>query len=59
MEVIVVMRIMASLIVGYMLTAQALPIEIFHQMDHAAWADRFADVLLYGIADHTEHEEPQ
>jgi AcrR family transcriptional regulator len=50
-EIVVVVRMMASLIIGYMITEQALPLEFFHQMDHAEWADRFADVLLYGIAE--------
>jgi AcrR family transcriptional regulator len=50
-EVVVVLRMMASLIIGYMVTAQALPIELFHQMDHAQWAEQFANVLLYGIAE--------
>lgn len=50
-EVITLMRTMASLMVGYIITAQALPIAMFHELDHEEWADRFASILLYGIAE--------
>lgn len=49
--VVVLLRFMASLIIGYMITSRAISVDFFHQLDHAQWADRFADVLLYGIAD--------
>jgi AcrR family transcriptional regulator len=50
-EVSVVLRMMASLVIGYVITAQGLPVEFFHQMDHAQWADQFTNVLLYGIVE--------
>ncbi|MBN1564162.1 MAG: TetR/AcrR family transcriptional regulator [Anaerolineae bacterium] len=50
-EVVVVLRMMASLIIGYMITDRALPIEFFHQLDHDQWSEQFANVVLYGIAD--------
>lgn len=50
-EQIVWMRLMASLIIGYMVTARNAPIAIFRQYSDEEWADRFAEILLYGVSD--------
>lgn len=46
------MRLMACLILGYVITDQIAPRTLFGQFDQQEWADYFADALLYGIASH-------
>ena len=47
----VVLRLMASLVIGFILTDRIAPRQFFGQHSAAEWADRFADVLLYGFLD--------
>lgn len=47
---VVWMRMMASLMIGYMLTERHLKPLLFEDWSHIEWADQFADALLYGIA---------
>jgi AcrR family transcriptional regulator len=46
----VVLRMMASLVIGYILTERIGPAEILRRREHAHFAEQFADALLYGIA---------
>lgn len=47
----VLMRIMASLMIGYVITDHLAPITIFHEFSTDEWAEHFADALLYGLMD--------
>ncbi len=47
----VVLRLMASLVIGFILTERIAPRQIFGQHSPAEWADQFADLLLYGFLD--------
>lgn len=47
---VVIMRIMASLMIGYIITDQIVSVGLFHQLTTDEWADQFANVLLYGFA---------
>jgi AcrR family transcriptional regulator len=47
----VVMRMMASLGIGYMITERLGPAELLRQFSPEDFTDQFAAVLLYGIAD--------
>ncbi len=53
LDPVVVMRIMASLMVGYVITEQITLVTIFHQYTTDEWAAHFADALLYGLMDDT------
>jgi AcrR family transcriptional regulator len=50
-EALVWIRIMASLIIGFMLTDRMVPLTIFGQLSRADWIDRLTEVLLYGLAE--------
>ena len=50
-ESLVWMRIMASLIIGFMVTERMAPLTIFGQISRADWIDRLTEALLYGIAE--------
>jgi AcrR family transcriptional regulator len=47
----VVLRLMASLVLGYIITERLGPPDVLRHLDHADFADQFADALLYGIAE--------
>ena len=51
MSPVVWMRLMASLIIGYVFTAQIAPEFVFGDVPHDEWASYFADVLLHGVLD--------
>jgi AcrR family transcriptional regulator len=51
LNVYVVLRMVASLVIGYMITERLGPAEILRQFAPEDFADQFAAVLLYGIAD--------
>jgi AcrR family transcriptional regulator len=44
------LRIMASLVIGYIITERALKPLLIASWSHVDWADQFADALLYGLA---------
>lgn len=47
------LRVMASLVIGFMITDQLIQLETFQALSRAEWADVFAEALLHGIADPT------
>jgi AcrR family transcriptional regulator len=49
-ENMVWLRIMASLVIGYIVTERALKPLLVSMWSHIEWADQFADALLYGVA---------
>jgi len=46
----VLVRIMASLVIGYILTEQFMPDVIRDELSHEAWITTYIDSLLYGVA---------
>ncbi len=50
-EPVVVLRMMASLVIGYILTERIGPAEILRRHEHEHFAEQFANALLYGIAE--------
>lgn len=51
MDGLVWVRLMASLMIGFMVTDQIAPEAFFGPYSHEQWAAFFADALLYGVAD--------
>jgi AcrR family transcriptional regulator len=47
----VVLRMMASLVIGYIITERLGPADILRRREHKQFAEQFADALLYGIAE--------
>jgi AcrR family transcriptional regulator len=47
----VVLRMMASLVIGYIITERVGPAEILRQSPHEQFGEQFASALLYGIAE--------
>jgi AcrR family transcriptional regulator len=45
------LRMLASLMIGFMVTDQIAPFTGFHRYSHEEWADKFADVLIHGVSD--------
>jgi AcrR family transcriptional regulator len=45
------LRMLASLVIGFMVTEQIAPFTGFHRYSHEAWADQFAAVLISGVGD--------
>ena len=56
-EQLVWMRVLGSMVIGYMITEQIAPFTMFGEYDHDAWADHFSAVLLYGLLDPDQREE--
>jgi AcrR family transcriptional regulator len=48
----VVLRMMASLVIGYIITERIGPEEVLRRSEHELFGEQFATALLYGIADH-------
>ncbi|MBN1201701.1 MAG: TetR/AcrR family transcriptional regulator [Anaerolineae bacterium] len=51
LNMLVVMRIMASLVIGYVITDQLGAGSVFGQLGPDEWAHGFAEAILYGIAE--------
>jgi AcrR family transcriptional regulator len=51
LDPIVVLRMMASLVIGYMITERLGPAEILRRLEHERFGEQFTDALLYGIAE--------
>lgn len=51
LDPLVVIRVMASVVIGYMVTERIASRNIFSRYSPDEWADHIADTLLYGIAD--------
>jgi AcrR family transcriptional regulator len=49
----VVLRMMASLVIGYIITERLGPVDILRRFEHERFGEQFADALLYGIASPT------
>ncbi len=47
----VVLRMMASLVIGYLITERIGPAEILRRLEHERFGEQFATALLYGIAE--------
>ena len=47
----VVLRMMASLVIGYIITERLGPAEILRRLEHERFGEQFAEALLYGIAE--------
>jgi AcrR family transcriptional regulator len=45
------LRMLGSLVIGFMVTEQIAPFTGFHRYSHAEWADQFADVLISGAGE--------
>jgi AcrR family transcriptional regulator len=45
------LRMLASLVIGFMVTEPIAPFTGFHRYSHAEWADQFAAVLIHGVGD--------
>jgi len=45
------LRMVASLVIGFMVTEQIAPFAGFDRYSHEAWANKFADVLIHGAGD--------
>ncbi|MBN1678959.1 MAG: TetR/AcrR family transcriptional regulator [Anaerolineae bacterium] len=54
---IVWMRLIASLVIGYMITEQITNAAGFDQIPSTQWADMFAEMLLHGVSDQTPPAE--
>lgn len=54
LNTVIWMRVMASLVIGFMITEQLVPTSIFGELSPDEWADEFARILLYGVADEKE-----
>lgn len=50
MDEIVWLRLIASIVIGFVITDQFAGGMPFRRYDHATWADMISDALLYGIA---------
>ncbi|NLX11799.1 MAG: TetR/AcrR family transcriptional regulator [Chloroflexi bacterium] len=53
---VVLVRLMASLVVGYIVTRNIAPGMTFEQLPHEVWSRQFIDALLYGIMDDDARE---
>ena len=51
LDPVVMIRVMASLVIGYMLTERIASRNMFSQYSPDEWADHIANTLLYGITD--------
>jgi AcrR family transcriptional regulator len=49
----VVLRIMASVVIGFMVTEGLAPRQLFGRYSTEEWSDLFANILLYGFIDGT------
>ncbi|WP_119068356.1 TetR/AcrR family transcriptional regulator [Aggregatilinea lenta] len=51
------MRVVASVVLGYMATRTLLPTGIFDDRSEDAWIDLYTDMVLHGLADDTRAEK--
>ncbi|MCC7450554.1 MAG: TetR/AcrR family transcriptional regulator [Anaerolineae bacterium] len=49
-ETLMLLRYFASVVIGFVLTHQVLPPQLLEQMSAEAWAEKFAQFILYGVA---------
>ncbi len=57
MDAVVWLRLMGSLVIGYMITSRLVVPTLFGRYSHDEWAEHLADALLYGIADQDERTD--
>ncbi len=56
-EAVILIRFFASVVIGYVLTQRVLPPQFFEQVSDEVWAEKFAQFVLYGVAQQPPEQE--